>query len=257
MNFNTCIFSDGKGLVTRYYDSGSSKPALIFIHGGKRNPLRYYRYALESLAERYRIIAPEIPGYVNDFYPQKALDLNDLAAFFNHLIESLEIDSYYAAGHSMGGGIAILMSANNPKLLKVVASNSAGYPLNYSRNRLIASLIYNALLQGCSRRAVTTIKKTYKGIADIRRGRRGRTRYVLRSANQALNKNYSRLLKKACSPTLLIHAKRDNLFKKYSAQYLADLIPNATLIEVKGFHDWPMHEQKKFAIITEHFLRKP
>ena len=255
--FKENIFTDQAGLTTRYYDTGSDKPALIFIHGGKRKSLRYYRQALEDLAQNYRIIAPEIPGYVNDFCPKDCLDLHDLAAFFNRLMESLKISSYYAAGHSMGGGVAILMSAENPRLLKVVASNSAGCPLHITRNRLLLALAYNGIRQGCSRQALKTIKKAYKSLKDIRRGRKGRTRYVLKSANRALNKNYSGLLKKANSPTLLIHAKRDNLFKKYSAQYLADLIPNTTLLEVKGFHDWPMHEQKRFAYVTERFLKMP
>ncbi|MEA3273244.1 MAG: alpha/beta hydrolase [Patescibacteria group bacterium] len=261
MAFSEKNFTGKTGIKTIYYDSGINvnKPALVFIHGGTSHPLKNYETILHTLAKNYRIIAPEVPGFTNTYYPDKLLGLDELATFFNELMEKAKLPQYSVIGHSMGGGIAILMATNNSRVLRVIASNSAGHPLQLSENGLAFSMVSKIIRQGYSKQGVKVFKKLYHGFKEIANGKmdkKNRTSFALKSAHYAMSKDYSDLFSKVASPTLLIHAKKDNLFKRPDAQYLSELIPKSTLVEVDGYHDWAMHEQDQFAKLTQDFLEK-
>ena len=259
MEFSKKTFTGKTGIKTKYYDSGVNKPALVFIHGGMSHPLKNYGTVIHTLAKNYRIIAPEVPGFTNDYYPDKFLGLDELAIFFNELLEKAQLPQYYIIGHSMGGGIAILMATNNPRALRVIASNSAGHPLQLSENGLALSMISKVIHQSYSKQGIKMFKKLYHGLKEVADGKmdkKNRTSFALKSAHYAMGKDYSNLLSKVASPTLLIHAKKDNLFKRPDAQYLLKLIPKSTLVEVDGYHDWAMDEQNQFAKLAKNFLEK-
>lgn len=259
MKFLEKEFSNRSGIKTKYFDTEIQKPALIFIHGGRTHPLGSYRGILEILSSQYRIIAPELPGFVNDYYPPHYLDLHETAIFLREIMGSLKIKSYYSVGHSLGGGIAILMAFKNPKNKKIIAVNSSGYPLEISEKRLALSMIYKMVRQGYSKQGIKVIKKVYKDLKDTANGKKYGKKgasYSLKSATYSISKNYSSLFKKVEAEALIIHSSKDNLFKKYSAQYLSDLLVNSQLKTVSGHHDWIMYEQEKFTQIAFNFLKK-
>jgi abhydrolase domain-containing protein 6 len=255
MKFSEKQFKNHQGLKTIYYDSESAKPTFVFIHGGIAHPLKSYGKILTNLSENYRVIAPEVPGFTNDYYPERPLGLDELAYFFNELLEKAGVSEYYVSGHSMGGGIAILMAAENNQALKVIASNSAGHPLKLSEKGLAFSMAMKVIRQSYSKQGIKVLKKLYHNIKEVAENNgESKSAFALKSAHYAMKQDYSNLISKVASPTLLIHAKKDNLFRKNDAQYLAQLIPQAKLIDVRGFHDWAMHEQEKFAKLTRNFL---
>ncbi len=258
MEFSEKKFKNSRGIKTIYYDSESDKPVFVFIHGGIAHPLKSYGKILSELSENYRVIAPEVPGFTNNYYPDKLLGLDELAYFFNELLDKEGVSKYYVSGHSMGGGIAILMAAENSRALKVIASNSAGHPLKLSEKGLAFSMAMKVIRQSYSKQGIEAFKKLYKNIKELAENNNGNKQnkagFALKSAHYAMGKDYSDLIRKVSSPALIIHAKKDNLFRKNDARYLVQLIPQAKLVDVKGFHDWAMHEQEQFTKLTRNFL---
>jgi len=95
----------------RYYEGGSGKP-LVFLHGagGLDMDLGF----LDSLAQRWHVFAPLLPGYGDS---EECAELRDMLDFTLHtwdVVDRLGIQDPILAGLSMGGMIAAEMAAVAP-----------------------------------------------------------------------------------------------------------------------------------------------
>ena len=95
----------------RYYEGGAGQP-LVFLHGagGLDMDLDF----LESLARKFHVYAPLVPGYGDS---EECAELRDMLDFTLHtwdVVERLGLKDPILAGHSMGGMIASEMAAVAP-----------------------------------------------------------------------------------------------------------------------------------------------
>jgi pimeloyl-ACP methyl ester carboxylesterase len=95
----------------RYYEGGSGRP-LVFLHGagGLDMDLGF----LDSLAQKFHVYAPLVPGYGDS---EECAELRDMLDFTLHtwdVVERLGQKDPILAGHSMGGMIAGEMAAIAP-----------------------------------------------------------------------------------------------------------------------------------------------
>lgn len=101
------------------YDSGQVSfreagegPALLFLHGLNGNS-KSWRRQFEGLADQFRLIAWDAPGYGDSSPAEPDIDVySDIAA---DLMEGLGIATYAVVGHSMGGVIAGRLAARHPR----------------------------------------------------------------------------------------------------------------------------------------------
>lgn len=92
------------------YDDYGSGPALVLIHGSPGNAKAWQRVG-ERLSDRYRVIAPDLPGY-GATTPQSSSALPD-TNFAAELIEALVASigpPAVLAGHSYGGVVALAVA---------------------------------------------------------------------------------------------------------------------------------------------------
>lgn len=113
-----------KGIKVHVREAGSGEP-LLFLHGAgglfPDNPF------LERLAARYRVIAPEWPGYGESQNEDKIEDMLDFALHGWDVVETLGLEKPHLMGHSMGGMIAAEMACiANDALGKLVLVCPAG-----------------------------------------------------------------------------------------------------------------------------------
>ena len=93
----------------RIAESGEG-PALLFLHGaGGAN----WSPMLTKLAEHFRVLAPEHPGFGRQSLPDWMMSMGDLAFFYLDVIKALGIDRLHLAGHSLGGWLASEISIRN------------------------------------------------------------------------------------------------------------------------------------------------
>ncbi len=114
-----------RGITCSVHQWGQGKP-IVFFHGAgglaPREPV------LESLGERFLVLAPVWPGYGEEPGEDQLEDMLDFALHGWDLVEALGLtERPHLMGHSMGGMIAAEMAAINPQGLdRLVLLAAAG-----------------------------------------------------------------------------------------------------------------------------------
>ncbi|MHB1830668.1 MAG: alpha/beta fold hydrolase [Candidatus Micrarchaeaceae archaeon] len=118
------------GLDVFYLESGmQNKETILLIHGGgNSSAYKTWKYQILDLADKYHVIAPDLPGYGRTSRPGVPCTLkyyvND---FVGKFMDSLSITKADVVGNSMGGGISIGFALGNPsRINKLVLIDSYG-----------------------------------------------------------------------------------------------------------------------------------
>jgi haloacetate dehalogenase len=100
------------GLKMHYVDAGSGPP-VILLHGF---PETWYcwRHQIPALAERHRIIAPDLRGYGETAGPAPGYDKRNMAADVLALMRHLGIERAAIVGHDRGARVATRFARDYP-----------------------------------------------------------------------------------------------------------------------------------------------
>ncbi|KAA1257860.1 2-hydroxy-6-oxo-6-phenylhexa-2,4-dienoate hydrolase [Rubripirellula obstinata] len=112
---------------TGLVDKGEGPNAILFLHGLFGAP-EHWRVMMESLADRYRVIAPQLPI---DPHPDRRKygmkTIGDLTDMVSRMVNDLELDSFVICGNSLGGLVAIDYCLQHPDVANgLVLAGSAG-----------------------------------------------------------------------------------------------------------------------------------
>lgn len=112
-----------------YVDKGQGIPVLMFHgYGGSHHN---WEKLINAFPEGYRLIAPDLPGFALSTFPESYQEGSSLvemyASIITQFIDTLQLDSVYVLGNSMGGFVAWEMALRNSKVKKVVLLNALGY----------------------------------------------------------------------------------------------------------------------------------
>lgn len=104
---------DLHGTRIKVQQAGSGAP-LLFLHGaGGRNWTPLHR----RLANEFRVISPEHPGFGRSPIPEWMHSVGDLAFFYLDLMEAMDLRGVHLAGHSLGGWTAGEIAIRNTSRL--------------------------------------------------------------------------------------------------------------------------------------------
>jgi pimeloyl-ACP methyl ester carboxylesterase len=104
------------GTETAILEAGDGAP-LLLLHGGIECGGAYWAPVIPSLAERYRIVVPDIPGF-GESAPLASLDAAALERWFADLINRTCDRAPLLVAHSLLGGPAAAFAAAHPGLLR-------------------------------------------------------------------------------------------------------------------------------------------
>jgi len=105
-----------RGLSLKVQEAGSGEP-LLFLHGaGGSN----WSPMLDMLAEKFRVVAPEHPGFGRSEIPEWMMSIGDLALFYLDFMEAQGLKGVHLAGHSLGGWLTAEVAIRNTSNLKSV-----------------------------------------------------------------------------------------------------------------------------------------
>ena len=118
------------GTKVKYSEGGpTGSPTVLLLHGWGLGHHAYKPALLELVAAGYHVIAPALPGFGG------TVDLGDdrsfagYAAWVRRFAHVLGLRSVLVVGHSFGGGVAIRLAVDDPKLVaQLVLCNSVGAP---------------------------------------------------------------------------------------------------------------------------------
>src|SRR6059036_796590 len=86
--------------VDLHYLTAGHGPALILLHGYAETS-RMWRPIIPLLAEKFTVIAPDLPGIGDSSIPEK-IDMVEAARQINDLARSLKIEKARVVGHDIG-----------------------------------------------------------------------------------------------------------------------------------------------------------
>lgn len=93
------------GVDTFYLEAGAG-PTVVVLHGlGATNASMLP--TLWALAGRYRVLAPDLPGFGDSEKPNQTYDPAFFATWLVAFLDQLDVDRAHLIGNSMGGRIAI------------------------------------------------------------------------------------------------------------------------------------------------------
>ncbi|MFW5921411.1 MAG: alpha/beta fold hydrolase [Polyangiales bacterium] len=104
-------------------------PPLLLVHGLMTSSYSW-RYVVEPLARRYRVIAPDLPGAGRSDKPvDRPYGARALATFVGELVDALGIGGCEAIGNSLGGYLCMWLALERPEALsRLVDIHSPGVP---------------------------------------------------------------------------------------------------------------------------------
>jgi pimeloyl-ACP methyl ester carboxylesterase len=107
------------------YLGGGEGPALLLIHG-MAGSSENWRDAIEPLAHRHTVIAPDLPGHGSSAAGPGDYSLGSLATGLRDLLLALGHERATLIGHSLGGGIAMQFAYQFPEMVERLVLVSSG-----------------------------------------------------------------------------------------------------------------------------------
>ena len=101
------------GLKLNYLTGGNGTTTLILLHGYAETS-RMWRPIIPALAQRFTVIAPDLPGIGESDIPKDGLDMKRAAIRIHDLAKSLGVQRAEVVGHDIGLMVAYAYTAQFP-----------------------------------------------------------------------------------------------------------------------------------------------
>lgn len=252
-----------------FYAESGSGPAVLLLHGGGpgASGLSNFSRNIDVLAQNYRVIVPDMPGYGRS---DKKVDQSDpfgfLADAVRGLLNELHLPNAALVGNSYGGAAALRLALDTPaRVSKLVLMGPGG--INVTRGLPTAGL--NSLLSyyggdGPSREKIETFIRTYlvydgasvpDEVIDVRYQasidpdviatpplRRPSGPLALRTLWRMDFTRDSRL-RGLTTPTLILWGRDDKVNRPSGGLTLLNTLPNAELVMTSRTGHWMQWER--------------
>ncbi len=248
------------GLYFRQY--GSGKPVLL-LHGIGVTSFTW-RYVVEPLSRNKKVILVDLKGFGRSPKPfDDRYSISDQARIVARFIKSQKLQDLSIVGHSLGGGVALLLASSEvgvrEAVSRLVLIDSAGYRqhlpffLRTLRTPLVNRLALTLLPDEFN--VKTALKAAYFDDAKISteqlseyardlRTPEGRTA-LIRSAEQLFPKQLKSITsryKDILVPVLIIWGAQDRVIPLRVAKQLATAIPNSRITVIENCGHMPQEE---------------
>jgi len=257
------------GLKTNYMEAGQGEP-VILIHGSGPGVTAYanWRFSIPVLAQKYRVLAPDIAGFG---YTERKPDTNYKLDFWvQHLTEFMDAVGVKRArfvGNSFGGGLTVALAARHPdRVERLVLMGAAGVEFEMTPG-LEAVWGYDPSLENM-RKIVKTfaydtgfitedlIKSRYE--ASVRPGYHESYAKIFDAPRQRHIKALATPeadIRKITQPALVIHGRDDRIVPLSNSLKLHSLIQKSDLHVFGECGHWTQIEKKdQFAKLVMDFF---
>jgi pimeloyl-ACP methyl ester carboxylesterase len=245
-----------------FFDAGStSQSAALLIHG-LGDDADTWRHLITPLSKRWRIIAPDLPGFGRSAKPEATYTENFFRQVLHELLEALDIHQVTLMGHSLGGALAqsIALERQGEALgLILLDGGLLLKPLGLNLRILlflipgIGEMLYSRLRKN-PQAAYETLQPYYKDIEGLPESEReflflrvnqrvwddGQRRayfstlrnYAAGTARQ--QPNIKEKLANLHLPTLIFWGEDDQIYSPQCGDEMAELQPDARLVILPG-----------------------
>lgn len=242
------------GVRLRVLEAGQG-PALLLIHGLSASH-DIWEYVVDEFADRYRVIAPDLPGHGESAKPDAPYTIDFYAGIVRTLARELGVDSAVVAGSSLGGKIALELACWYPRFVRalVLAAPAAEYArglrpfgkaiqalsrpavMRVALDRALEQTFYDRTRVGhLVRRKLLGARLTAPDFSDFARA-------VARSVGGVLSCE-AQPLHRITQPVLAIWGREDRIVPMHRSLQLARALPHVQLRVVERCGHVAMLEQ--------------
>ena len=107
-------YVEADGFRIRYKESGQGDP-LVTLHGA--GGMRISR-SHQLLAENFRVIAFEVPGFGDSPANERSQSMQELALTMSQAVSNLGIEDFNLMGNSFGGKLALWLAVQQPERVR-------------------------------------------------------------------------------------------------------------------------------------------
>jgi pimeloyl-ACP methyl ester carboxylesterase len=107
-----------------YRDEGAGEP-LLLIHGMGASSFAW-RAMIPRLANKYRVIAPDLLGHGQSDKPRGDYSVGAFAVLMRDLLDALDVTKVTVVGHSLGGGVAMQFAHQHSEYCRRLVLISSG-----------------------------------------------------------------------------------------------------------------------------------
>jgi pimeloyl-ACP methyl ester carboxylesterase len=246
------------GRKVRLLEGGSGEPVVV-LHHSNGNPgwVPFY----DRLAEQFRVIVPDLPGYGQSERPEWARDARDIAVLINRLLEKEAFGPVTLIGLGFGGFIAAELATMRQSALKrLVLIGAAG--LQPEGGEILDQMLvdFEEYAQAGYRDADTYRRAlgedpatSFKELWDYSREMTARLSWKPYMFSRRLRP----VLSEVQTPALVVWGENDQVVPLNCGELYAQSLANARLEVVpEAGHLVEMEEPERVASMIAEFVRK-
>jgi pimeloyl-ACP methyl ester carboxylesterase len=269
----TCEGLPPTRVAVREYGSG---PPLVLVHGLMTAGYSF-RYVLDLLGARHRLLIPDLPGAGHSDHPDVYLGPDVLARSIIATIDALGVRGAHVIGNSMGGYLSMRAALIDPRAIgRLVNLHSPGVPtarmhaLWWALRVLPARWLLDVLVR---RNAEKWVHENVHYYDESLKSREEHREYATPLSTPAGRRGFYRHLHDTLSvrdmtkfvamlrerpfpiPLLFVYAKRDPMVPPIVGDKLHALVPAAEMIRLdEASHFAHVDAAPRFAAAIEPFL---
>jgi len=238
------VFVGERELFVR--EAGSpDAPPLVLVHGwGFDGEMNYFN-VIEELAENFRVIVPDHRNHGKSDWIRGRFDVGDLADDLAGVLDAVGVRRATVFGYSLGGMVAQELARRHPgRVDKLILAATAAHPIHRLRPLArIGMWLARSVARFSIREiaAVTAKLMKHGGALDPKNDRWMRAALLRRdptlfyeAGHAAWRFDSRQWVGKLSQPAMVIITESDHIVEPVAQHQLADLIANATVIELAG-----------------------
>ena len=237
------------------YQVAGEGDVILLLHGWGGEAASFQPLS-EWLAHSHKVYTLDLPGFGKSQMPPTAWDTSDYALFVIAFLEKFCIPKVHLIGHSFGGRISIILSAEHPeKVDKLILVNSAGIkpPRTTKYYLRVGMAKVGKLLRQCGTSGVrlANAMAARAGSKDYQEAGEMRATLV-----KVVNQDLRSLLPQISASTLLIWGENDKDTPVSFGKIMEKEIPDAGLVVLKAAGHFSYLDQfSQFCRIVASFLK--
>lgn len=119
---------DADGVRLHAVEGGRPAGPAVVLLAGFPQTWQAWRKVMPTLADRFRVIAIDLPGQGHSERPELGYDTHTVAAHVHAAVKALGVSDYWLAAHDVGAWVAFSLALDHESHLHGVALLDAGIP---------------------------------------------------------------------------------------------------------------------------------
>ena len=261
----------GDPLVADVYEAERDAPVVLLVHGWGGSG-RYWYKTIAQLREHFTVVVPDLPGVGRSLPVRRARTMFDQVAAIEALLAQLGVTRAHVVGHSMGGGITILLAAKRPDLVEKLVLTSITLFENDAQRATFTRVVDAAevmmrlrgtwmadvpgLVQQAARPFFTNVPNEPRLLRDAFYDYLAMDRATaIASARNAVSAEIPRAASQIHAPTMLIVCRNDRYMPAENLAATVSRIPDCEAHWIEACGHLPMIEKPaEYGALLKRFL---